>query len=169
MYYSRNKVIKRHIKDIKKASYPPVFESDKDFYSKSELNCYAYALQLKTDVVSLRKRCQSEYLYYMPGLLSKSNYNPNFISSHIVDYFLSDLDTFGIKHEETHEDAEIEENAYKIAVYKSLVANFDFHFMRQNVDGSWSEKAGKYGEVKKRNLYVISDLHVLETIVKIKR
>ena len=79
---------------------------------KGNINCYFYALDLT-----------------LP-------------SSDLLDYVYTDLDTLKIKAYDSGINIPLHHNGYKIAIFMENNKRSDYHFVRQNIDGSWSSKIG---------------------------
>lgn len=127
-------------------NYPPDFKVDYSPYR----NCYAHALNCMYE--------DRELSVYSPGLITAVfNDSDCFFSSDTKTFFDADLYiklikrdclSLGINAISCNYDSILHENAYRIALTYSRTGN-DFHFLRQNSDGSWSHKPG-FGS--KRNL-----------------
>ena len=117
-------------------------------YSSNEggpnnFNCYAYALGLS----SLNWYELEVTPGFMNGPTDIENdvYYDQITNESIIPYVIEDLQVLGRKMEPDTFGNEIMKNSYKIAIY---VGYEGFHFIRQNKDGSWSEKDGWGGEVQ---------------------
>ena len=68
-----------------------------------------------------------------------------------MDGFYKDCDILGIEHIPSNLDEEINTDSYKIAIMieRKIGMLKDFHFIRQNKNGIWSEKRGYFGSVEK--------------------
>ena len=125
-------------------NYPPQFVTDFSIYR----NCYAHALNSMYE--------DRDYTVYSPGAIYATfNDSDIFTDCDAKYYFREDLFIKLIKRDCSvlsidavccSFDSKIDENAYKIALTYSKADN-DFHFIRQNIDGSWSHKAG-YGNLR---------------------
>lgn len=152
--------------EISKRNYPPTFNGDMEYYNSYNylFNCYAYAMQF-----GLNSRILDEYnnsesrLYYAsyspivftPGFVKRENI---YIKSKemLTDYFLEDCDALGISAKESTIASMPKEDSYKIVIYLRKKFEYsvgekyrDFHFFRQNDDGTWSDKLGYNNEVSK--------------------
>lgn len=115
----------------------PDFEENINKYSGT--NCYCYALG-----ISFPKLFEDRY---MDAEIDEFSHNLGFISqsrdARNVDEELEnlyrDLNVLNIKFYETDIYSENRFGGYKIALYS---APDDFHFIRQNSNGLWSEKQG---------------------------
>lgn len=168
---------------IKRASYPPKYESDHDFYEygnetnfgfgieKKLFNCYAYAMQFDVDLYKSK--------YYENKRENCIKYNPGFLSNNIpliytidslIEAVYYDLEILGINMSCCDLASPISNDSYKIAIMiESNKINKDFHFIRQNYDGSWSEKQGYGGSVNIVNPKEQNKNYVLIHTIKIKR
>lgn len=148
--------------NISKVNYPPNYRDDHDFYQyandtnfgfgsgKRVFNCYAYALQFNVDLYRsiYYKNLMRDFIRYCPGFLTDDV--PDFYcEENLVKLFFSDLDVLGIKFSDCNLEDDVTSDSYKVIIMleKKLIYK-DFHFIRQNSDGSWSEKEGYYGNVK---------------------
>lgn len=119
---------------------PPEFRPDEG--KKSYGNCYAYALILLT--------LDWTEMLTLPGFMSDSvdfesdDYWNDITSKNIISYVKRDVEMLGWNFTEDSFNNNIEKGMYRIAIYTN---NKGFHFMRQNKDGSWSEKWGPSGEI----------------------
>lgn len=148
--------------NIINATYPPNFSSDYTFYSKSpHFNCYAYAMQFRELGFD-----------YEPGFVTTvvpERYN---IDS-LVRAFYEDCKALLLSYNPCSIDEPNNKDEYKVGImiekYGHHSSNRDFHFIRENVDGSWSEKAGYLGFVRTvENIKGHSKYDLVE-VVKIKR
>ena len=60
----------------------------------------------------------------------------------LLDYVYTDLDTLKIKVYNSAINLPIRHNGYKIVIFMENNKRRDYHFVRQNSDGSWSSKIG---------------------------
>lgn len=128
---------------MKSVPIPPNFERDLEFYSKKNpdpeykfgFNCYAYAMRFPIEY-SLSERYF--HAYYRPGFLTTRSLEiPD--PQTLIELFNADCDALGLRHEPARLDDPVEPDSYKIEIFYSRAEN-DFHFLRQNDDGSWSSK-----------------------------
>lgn len=123
--------------------YPPDFVVDLSPYR----NCYGHALNCMFE--------DRDYSIYSPGAITALfNGSDCFINGDY--YFRPDLCITLIKRDAScmgrnafvcDYSSKLYENAYKIVLTYSKADN-DFHFLRQNSDGSWSHKPG-YGRPRR--------------------
>ena len=113
----------------------PNFDYDKDLYPYG--NCYCYALGFRCPSI-FAKHFNEKCLIFFPYNIGLMH---SFFTNHktYVGDLESDLDTLGVKYFETDYDMPNEHGGYKISLYES---SDDFHFIRQNEDGTWSHKLG---------------------------
>lgn len=113
----------------------PSFDMDKSYYPYG--NCYSYALGLRCPEIFAHmfdEKCIMFFPYNI-GLM-----HTFFTSYDRCEFDLeSDLDSLGIKHFDVDYEEPCEHGGYKISLYES---DDDFHFIRENSDGSWSHKYG---------------------------
>ena len=82
----------------------------------------------------------------------------------ILNYLAKDLKFLRIKAYPSHINLPCQHGGYKIAIFLEDARHYDYHFVRQNEDGSWSSKLGC------ENLVVQSDnplAYLNENIYKI--
>ena len=147
----------------------PIFIEDFDKYEG--VNCYCYALGL-----SLPKLFIDRYLYASPdyishsiGFISQSKYTKS--ADERISNLYKDLTALNIKFYETDIHSENKHGGYKIALYNSP---YDFHFIRQNSNGMWSEKQGysrRFIEMKEpravgKSYELIKTLEIVKPTIK---
>ena len=115
---------------------------EREWENKQQTNSYAYALGLDIPEEKIKRYA------YTPGNLSNceidlSHYN-SFTYELLMYNIAHDLEALGIKAKEVLPEEEVEEDAWKIALfytgYKSNIC--DYHFLRQLKDGTWTHKNG---------------------------
>ena len=125
----------------------PVYD---DYSKKYEyINCYGYALGLTYPKIFHDRYEEIEmddFSHNLGFIYGKRNYSN--LPSFQLDALYNDLDALNIEYYDTEIDAKNTHGGYKITFY---LAVDDFHFMRQNRDGSWSEKIGYTDEFYKNN------------------
>lgn len=124
---------------VKLSTNKPVFEENQKKYTNG--NCYSYALGLSNpDGVSNVIMQTGMNIGYVGGSLVTSNDPEKYLYGIQKDFETLEVDFYdsAIGEENKH-------GGYKIAFY---VSPKDFHFIRQNIDGSWSHKVG-YSKVIK--------------------
>ncbi len=128
---------------MKSISLPPNFERDLEFYSKRNpdkeyrygFNCYAYAMRFPLEYSVCDRYFHA---YYVPGFLTTRPFEI-FDPSTLIELFNRDCDSLELRHEPANIDDPIEPDSYKIEIFYSRKEK-DFHFLRQNDDGTWSSK-----------------------------
>ena len=134
------KLYREFLRDyIRLSKENPSFESDSKWKLYTEGNCYCYALMLPTPKVCVRayySKSKHEFPHDV-GFLSGKEYSDDIDICY--DNLRSDLDFLGVDYYETNNDAYNSHGGYKISFLKSID---DFHFLRQNIDGTWSHKRG---------------------------
>ena len=101
---------------------------------KGNVNCYFYALDLPLPFcTNLGEISGLEFFDYKFS-------NPT--SSDLLDYVYTDLDTLNIKAYDSAINMSPKNNGYKIVIFMEVNKDYDYHFVRQNIDGSWSSKLG---------------------------
>lgn len=121
----------------------PLYEKDLNDYKLC--NCYCYALGLRYPEIfcKLCDYLDIDYIGHNLGFISqKSHLNKSQIC---LENLYSDLDVLKIKAYDSSITSENKHDGYKIALY--VDSGKDFHLIRQNADGKWSEKRGYGGEV----------------------
>lgn len=115
----------------------PVFEENLKKYN--HINCYGYALGLTQPQIFYNKyyKIEREGMSHNLGMMTQ-RYSTRNVDKQI-ELFYKDLEALNIKWYESDIEKENMHGGYKIALYFSP---YDFHFLRQNKDGLWSEKAG---------------------------
>ena len=146
----------------------PSFEKDYRWNLYSEGNCYCYALMLPTPkafVSAYYSKGKHEFPHDV-GFLSGKEYSNDI--GVCYDNLRSDLDFLGIDYYETDIDACNSHGGYKISFLKSID---DFHFLRQNIDGSWSHKRGysSYIERTSFDAKILEDFKCVKTLEIVKR
>lgn len=118
---------------VKLGTNKPVFEENPKKYTNG--NCYSYALGLSNpEGVSNVIMQTGMNIGYVGGNLVTSNEPKKYLYGIQKDFETLEVDFYdsAIGEENKH-------GGYKIAFY---VSPKDFHFIRQNIDGSWSHKVG---------------------------
>ena len=168
-------IIKSITDDLNIITYPPDYDGDYSFYMQKRrefcFNCYAYAMQFKFDASDL------VYLYetypYNPGVLGGiKNYELPKDSYSLIEYFLQDCKVLGIDVDFSTLAEKTYDDEYKIAILLSTdviptIGAPNYHYIRQNVDLSWSEMACFEGVVRHTEP-AKEDFKTLE-IVKVKK
>lgn len=108
-------------------------------------SCYYYALNLP--MPKLFKKIYEELTgYYFEshlGSIATLPYLKDFDKNKVLDYLYSDLEALNIKWYQSDIEYPAFHGGYKIALLVDDTPNdSDFHFVRQNIDGLWSEKDG---------------------------
>jgi len=123
------------------ASFPPNYGSDYELFTKlrDSTNCYAYALQLPVPL-------DRETPNYDPGFLCGIRiYQDHYqeYQKNIIKGLLGDCEILGINIKQIGKNTKLSNNAYRIALgYVWNNYHWQFHFLRENIDGTWSEKIG---------------------------
>lgn len=114
------------------------FKTDKDKYKCG--NCYCYALGFTTPDIF-----NDVFVKFDDKMIG---HNIGFVSDTVIDVsnshdlmfgFENDMAYLGIKCYDSEIDKPNSHNGYKVSLYRGFD---DFHFTRQNSDGSWSHKVG---------------------------
>lgn len=130
---------------MRKNRYPLKYEWR---YSYSDSNCYSYALGS-----GYREERYSEGYIYNLG--SMSGYDPPKDKKEAEEAFIADMKVLGINVRKSSLEEEIQEGEWKVVLFFDYefdeiikIPYRDFHFARQNEDGSWSHKEFKEGPVR---------------------
>ena len=115
----------------------PVFLEDFNKYEGVNCYCYALGLYLPKLFIDRYLYASPDYISHSIGFISKSKYMKT--DDEIITNLYKDLNVLNIKFYETDIHSENKHGGYKIALYN---APYDFHFIRQNSNGLWSEKQG---------------------------
>lgn len=163
------KIYREFLRDyIRLSKENPSFESDSKWKLYTEGNCYCYALMLPTPRVFVRtyySKGKHEFPHNV-GFLSGKEYSDDIDICY--DNLRSDLDFLGVDYYETNNDAYNSHGGYKISFLKSID---DFHFLRQNIDGTWSHKRGynSYIERTSFDAKILEDFKHVKTLEIVKR
>lgn len=116
----------------------PLYKNDKDNYKEG--NCYCYALGFITPSIfnDIFARFDEKMIRHNIGFISDTFIDIN-SSSDLMFGFENDLSYLGIKYYNSNIESDNNHNGYKVSLYRGFD---DFHFVRQNIDGSWSHKIG---------------------------
>lgn len=129
------------VKDVLDSNlYPPIFEPEIWNRGKRGYNCYAYVLD-----VPVRDRLKQ--IWY-PGFFC-GNFGEIYSTKTLIENVKLDLKSLGFSYRE--EDGFLFKGEYRIAIY--YIPSFHdmpigFHMVRQDEDGSWSEKSSWRSSVK---------------------
>ena len=133
---------------LKRKTFPPISpKSSKCLdYIGDDINCYGYIWGLdKSEMEHLKKTAFSvnQKITDLWELgLSTEDWYKYYDKSLVSNLFISDMNYLNIGVYKTDLKTKTSENQMKIALY---VTKFDFHFVRQNDDKSWSYKDGRFG------------------------
>lgn len=137
------KLYRQYLKlSMKISTNKPKYNSDKTSYPYG--NCYSYALGFHCPEEFAKifdEKCAIAFPFNI-GLMNSFFTSYDKLSSDLD----SDLDSLDIKHYDIDYDEPCSHGGYKISLYET---DDDFHFIRENSDGSWSHKIGFDGEVSK--------------------
>lgn len=122
---------------VKLGTNKPLFDEKEGKYNNS--NCYMYALGLTTPKIfaSIYEYKEIDDLIHNLGFISDIPYSTSLKEN--LYSLQCDLENLGIDSYECTMLGDTHHGGYKIALFK---APYDFHFIRQNSDGSWSHKLG---------------------------
>lgn len=136
------KILNKEIEScVKKTHFPPKYNKRK--WKSKNFNCYMYALNACMDF----RKYYNEGCHIAPGFLSRGIENDfENTEEKILQYFIEDCKVLNLNIAETLLEEKIAKNEYKIAVY--VWEDIDYHFVRQDSNGNWSEKQGWSGKIK---------------------
>ncbi len=130
---------------IKQNRYPLKYEW-RSLYTDS--NCYSYALGS-----GYKETRHSEGYIYNLGCMS--GYDPPKDKKEAEEAFRADMEVLGIKVRKSSLEEQIQEGEWKVVLFFDYefdeilkIPYRDFHFARQNGDGSWSHKEFIEGPVR---------------------
>lgn len=171
----RNIYLSKLKSDLERASFPPSYDGDFDFYDSSfGFNCYAYAMQFKTSYEDLQN-IHPDMLYpYNLGYISRGIPIFSYDSDNVLRYFLDDCNILGLDVRSSTLYDENLPDEYKIAIlinkFRSIsTGEKDYHFLRQNDDYTWSEMKGLCGPVGLVSSPLNYRCHDLVEVVKIRK
>lgn len=160
-------------KKLDKQSNIPSFDKDYNYYMKnSDCNCYCYALRLKIPKYFSKAFYKTNGIVFDidPGVFC--GINDISTANKLVEALYGDLDTLKIDYKKVLDNNHL----YKIALYQDSFNNNassiyppDYHFWRQNSDGSWSCKQGYEGIVEKSYIHTPNRGHKLVRVLDINR
>lgn len=126
---------------IKLGTNHPIFNGD---YNNIVGNCYTYALDL-----------YGAYEFFSSPDINvgfANGYNTEFKDiNELLERFYFDCEILGISVFNSSIERENTHGGYKIAIYfgkRIKYGDVDFHFLRENSDGTWSERIGYDGVVR---------------------
>lgn len=137
------KIYREYLKLSMKISFnSPFFIEDKDNYKNG--NCYCYAMGFNTPRIIGKKYFEScsRTLRHNVGFISGLPYYNDRKS--IIRALESDLRCLNIEFYECEPDSKNIHGGYKIALFRSY---YDFHFVRENSDSTWSHKKGYCNQI----------------------
>lgn len=148
------KIYREYLKLSMKISFnSPSLIEDKDDYKNG--NCYCYAMGFNTPRIIGKKYFEScsRTLRHNVGFISGLPYYNDRKS--IIRALESDLRCLNIEFYECEPDSKNIHGGYKIALFRSY---YDFHFVRENSDSTWSHKKGYCNQIiKLEKLPIILD------------
>lgn len=119
--------------------YQPIQpEYNPEEWEGKKFNCYIYAMRICKSFIKKRP-------YGVPGFIAGINELKD-EKDDVLRNFKADCEELGLKVVESSIDEKICSCEYKIAIY--VAPGTDFHFARQDKDGTWSEKKGWNGPIK---------------------
>ena len=137
------KIYREYLKLSMKMSFnSPSFIEGRDDYKNG--NCYCYAMGFNTPRIIGKKYFEScsRTLRHNVGFISNLPYSNDRKS--IIRALESDLRCLNIEFYECEPDSKNIHGGYKIALFRSY---YDFHFVRENSDSTWSHKKGYRNQI----------------------
>lgn len=131
--------------NIEGSKYNGLYEIDNSYYEhKSNNNCYTFAINQPLNPYT--KEPYGMYEHCQPGWLGgkKKRKEDNFTRNNfymLIDLVMKDLKDIGYEMiDSTYEEYVDDENCWKIAF---AYGDADYHWYRQNANGTWSHKKGQ--------------------------
>jgi len=148
-------------------------EYSKDFDKYFLCNCYCYALGFKYPTLfhHIYKHITDEDFGHNIGFISKKDYIKDI--NMILETLYSDLDILKISVYDSSINTHPKHGGYKISLFLENSGE-DFHFIRQNYDGSWSDKIGytstirqlDYPEPEDLNYKHVKTIEIVKPVIK---
>lgn len=115
-------------------------------------NCYTYAMDFKYPEVfrDIYHNFSETRMNFNVGFIGNRKNMHTKSPEEIIENFYKDCEYLNISVYDSGYSEEIKHDGYKILFFirKGSYKPIDFHFMRQNIDGSWSHKNGYDGDIK---------------------
>ena len=130
---------------ILNSDYPRAYEPD-----SNARNCYAYALGC--DFPDYDRK--NNFVFNL-GVLSGKDFDKD-INTVIQAQraFEADMRVLGIKCRKSYCDEKLKKNEWKVILFFRISPWYkDFHFIRQDKDGRWSQKKGLFGSISRIDSY----------------
>lgn len=128
------KILKKILKTKHYPPYSPLFESDLEKVS-GKYNCYAHIWGFDKSEI---EQFPDYEVFDIPGFSGfEFEYPEN--EEELVRRVFQDMKLLGVDIKVSSINEPLKKDEWKIAIYYS---NYDFHFMRQDRDGTWSHKLG---------------------------
>lgn len=119
-------------------------------------NCYMYALGLKGHRLFslLWQKFKIDVLSSNVGFTTNESRKSVRTKEKLLERLYTDCEELKIEVYDSDIDSEPRHGGFKVTVYMCKVFDqtlngYDFHFIRQNSDGIWSEKFGRDGEIRR--------------------
>ena len=113
-----------------------------DWFDQLRYNCYSYALNTK------------KHRKMQPG--GKKLNDEDFLPSILIDLVICDSKKYGFKFEPIDKHTACPAGTYKVAlVIDNEEPDFDYHWYRQDSDGTWSHKPGEFAVTNKDGAFEI--------------
>lgn len=154
----------KQVKDsIENQPIPPHY-NPKEWKGKN-FNCYLYALRACMDFETPLR------FWIAPGFISRGENNDyRDTVACTLNYFKADCEELGLQVSPSTLEEKTGENEYKIAIYVNK--GKDYHFVRQDCNGKWSEKRGWYKSIeirKKEDVIKNKDGYIFIGIYKVSK
>lgn len=128
-------------KSIRENKYPLKYDF-RDVYRKG--NCYSYAVGSKYEECNI---WGDEYIYNLGCI---SNQTPATNIQEAEKNFLKDMEVLGVRVRKSSLKEKILEGEWKVVLFydDTFIDSYDFHFARQDIDGTWSHREYIDGPVR---------------------
>lgn len=165
---------KQHFREFKvqvktnvsnRQSFQPIWEPEKWKDVRFETNCYAYALDIPIKTQFHSDYWVGRYSAENSRQFTDTEYNS---TRELVEAFLNDLYELGIEVSSYRPNEISQKGSYNIGLLYERVPD-DFHFVRQDVDGSWSHKLGFVHMPEKITLEKLEDCYTVVSYFNLKR
>ena len=121
-------------------TYPMAYNDD-----SLAKNCYAYAIGSE-----YREDTNDDYYVFNLGTMSQKGFPKTIKSAKYI--FMADMEALGIECKESYYNDPIQSDEWKVMLlYRDPEKGPDFHVVRQDIDGAWSQKRGctLFGEIQR--------------------
>ena len=116
-------------------------------------NCYNYAMNFRKPQIfqDVYNKLFYELFFNQLGAVGNNKISKNITKEGIFSSLYADLDALKIKSYKSSIEKKTQHGGYKICIYyldkENAILRPDYHFIRQNSNGIWSEKNGMNEEI----------------------